>query len=112
MSSLVLVLGVSILVGGCGDSESPDDSTQAEAAKVNEDRKPMSKVDQLVGAWYRIGDADDRVVGMEFGRDSKVMIMAWIGKGLHNTTLNYTVLDGGRIRLTHPSSASETEVLE
>ncbi len=111
--SNIVVFGIAgiLLVGGCGDSSAPDTPSGGSSGAADEARKPMSQGEQLVGAWYRIGEGDE-IVGLEFGQDAKVMLTSWTGRGLQNITLDYAPLEGGRLRLSMPQNPMFTQVLQ
>jgi hypothetical protein len=65
-----------------------------------------------VGAWYR-NDAVTGTIGLEFTADGKLSILIADGRPAPSQqTVDYTLLDDGRLRLTPPGDAGLTQVLQ
>jgi hypothetical protein len=96
----MLVLGL-VLMAGCGKSESSSSDSGSDAS--NEPAAPVSNESQLVGTWFQAAEQD--LAGVEFGKDGKATLMLGsdnTGEILQAVTLDYSVLDGGRVRMVVP----------
>jgi hypothetical protein len=95
---LVASLAVSLLgFCGCDDAPAPAPSQggAADASKPLEGKAP-SGAGQFEGRWVRVGEGD--FDAMEFRKDGKAML-GGEGAGI---TMDYSVLDGGRLSLVAP----------
>jgi len=82
---------------GCGGGDAPaSDSTQPLEGRE------LSKAGQITGTWMRLSPGE--FVGFEFLKDGKVL--ATLGSLGRTTTLDYSVLDGGRLSLVAPGGAT------
>ncbi len=88
-----LFAAVSILLGvaGCGGG----DSGKAGDVSAPLEGREVGKANQLVGTWMRVSGGE--YLGFEFLKDGKVL--ATLVQGGRTTTLDYSVLDGGRLSL-------------
>jgi hypothetical protein len=93
---LAACMGLVLLMGGCGDSESPGSSDSGATPAAAE--RPVAKASELVGVWYQASEAND-FLGMEFGSDGKVMVSAALNV---TRTWDYSVMEGGRVRMIVP----------
>lgn len=84
---LVALSAIAMSLTGCGGSPDPSDTT------VPLDGRQVGRASQLLGTWMRVSAGD--VVGFEFLQDDKVLVTGPNG----TTTLEYSVLDGGRLSL-------------
>lgn len=111
---LTAVLALSIVfLTGCGDSDPSATAAPAAGAAVAADRGvAVSKASELAGAWYRDGAADG-TVGLEFAPDGKLTVLIADGRPAPSQqTVDYALLEDGRLRLTLPGNASMTQVLQ
>ncbi|HZE99305.1 MAG TPA: hypothetical protein VE981_20035 [Planctomycetota bacterium] len=79
---------------GCGDSSSKDPSKPLVG-------KPPGDASQLVGAWAAVSEGD--LAGLEFMKDGKVLMSL---DGSNGMTLNYSLLEGGRLSLAAPAGVT------
>jgi hypothetical protein len=107
-TSLAACVAMCLFLSACNKTEAPKSSGSSAqsgsgAAKAAEPPpgRAVSKPDQLLGTWFR--DDNGEVLGFEFGKDSKVVITPVGGGAL---TLDYAVMDGGRVRLTNSGMTS------
>ncbi len=88
---------VTLGVTGCGGGDQPaGDTTQPLEGRQ------LTKAGQLTGTWMRLSPGE--FVGFEFLKDGKVL--ATLGSLGRTTTLDYSVLDGGRLSLIAPGGAT------
>lgn len=110
-----IVLAVSLsLLAGCDDSESPAVTSGGApaGAPVVDPGKAVAKANELVGTWYREGATED-TLGLEFGADGKLTVLIAEGsRAPSQQTVDYTLLDDGRLRLTLPGSPGTTQVFQ
>lgn len=95
------VLGL-LLLAGCGKSDSSSSSESSDSSS-DTSTEPVSNESQLVGTWFQAADQD--LAGVEFGKDGKATLMLGNennGEILQAVTLDYTVLEGGRVRMAAP----------
>lgn len=108
---VVLAAGVSI---GCDDeSAAPAASGSGNPAAAASPGPTVKKSSELVGIWYRNGEAADPL-GLEFTQDGRVSA---IGTPSGNrppmeVTLKYELLEGGRLRLAVPGNEANTLVIQ
>jgi hypothetical protein len=91
------VLGL-LLLTGCGKSESSSSESDSSASA-----EPVSNESQLVGTWFQAAEQD--LTGVEFGKDGKATLMLGSdndGEILQAVTMDYSVLEGGRVRMVVP----------
>jgi len=94
---------IAVMLTACSKSEQPAAPAPGKSAtKAAEPPpgKPAGKASQLVGTWFR--DDSGEVLGLEFGSDNKVVITP-VGMRSGALTLDYAVMEGGRVRLTNPN---------
>lgn len=94
------VLGL-LLLAGCGKSDSASSDSSSDAS--NEPAAPVSNESQLVGTWFQAAEQD--LAGVEFGKDGKATLMLGSennGEILQAVTLDYSVMEGGRVRMVVP----------
>ena len=88
---------IALGLAGCGGGDPPaSDTTQPLEGRH------LSKAGQLTGTWMRLSPGE--FVGFEFLKDGKVL--ATLGSLGRTTTLDYSVLDGGRLSLVAPGGAT------
>ncbi len=116
---IVCVLWVCMFcISGCGDSDSEtaNGSSGTSSTTAAPKTKPLDSDDShdLIGAWFR-HDGLTNPIGVEFSKDSKIMIVDGEGPQsrvpISEITLDYTMLDGGRMRLSVPGSPLATQVI-
>lgn len=98
---ILVVLGL-LWVAGCGKS----DSSSSESGSDSGQSAPLEAVSnesQLVGTWFAAAEQD--LLGAEFGNDGKatLTIGGAMGGGIGSAvTWDYSVLEGGRLRMVVP----------
>ncbi len=119
----VLVIFVMSLAG-CGGGESESASTgsgtstatgTSAKSATDTNAKPAAPVktsSQLAGSWFRTGDlSTDPLIGIEFSQDGQsITFVGVIAGNIQERTFPCTLLDGGRIRVTHPQFPTQTQV--
>jgi|GEM_PF-6544315 len=98
------------LTAGCKKKES---STEASKETARDPGKPASTTNQLSGSWYRDGEqVPDDAVGLEFAPDGKKLTLVGAdGARLFEFTVEYALLENGRLRLSNPMQPMMTEVI-
>jgi hypothetical protein len=95
LSLVAGALSSMVLVGCGGDAPAPDAAGGA-APSAPLKGKGLSQTSQLVGTWLPTTDAD--MPGIEFLKDGKAIA----GDGSTGITVDYTVLEGGRLSVVMP----------
>lgn len=111
----VVVVAISVAVlgpAGCGEGDPQAGASSTDGSSATVSGKPVTDANQLSGAWFRRGDlSGDHLVGIEFSPDGKTLtFVSADGRGIHEATFPYTLLDGGRIRVTHPQHPTQSQV--
>lgn len=93
---------LALFVGGCGKSDSKSASADGPNAAPAAPTAAVSSQGDLVGSWYTTAPnpGGDDIIGLEFGKDAKVMLTTG---DMQTLTADYSVLDGGRIRMILPN---------
>lgn len=96
-----LMLCTTLLVGCGGSDDSNSSAAPGASANPPSAQIPVSTNSQLVGSWYRNdAKAEPSLLGMEFTADGKALLYSANGQ---TVTLDYSVMDGGRLRLNAPN---------
>ena len=100
-------LVVVALLGLCGCPKSDSDSKATDTSKPMAGGAPTNTT-QLVGAWAATTDGDFK--GIEFTKDGKALLnVDQTGSGF---TVDYSLQDGGKLRVIQPGAANVTQVFD
>lgn len=97
---------IALVLAGCGDGGSGADGVAPVAGK------PVTRASQLEGTWFRRGDlSSDHLVGIEVVPGGGTITFVSAGaRGMQEVTFPFVLLEGGRIRVTHPQYPTESQV--
>src|SRR5690606_12877951 len=96
-----LLAGMVLVASGCGGGEGEGESSIGPdvITSTDDEGEPVRRSSQLIGTWF--SEADFDLVGIEFIDGDKVMLM-YGQRGRDVVTMDYNLLDGGRLSLVAP----------
>ena len=108
----ILTTAVLLTLSGCGESgEKPAAAPVGAAARgaAKEVEQPLkgrdvSRASELVGVWMRTSEGE--LLGLEFLKNDQVIVTLGRGSPPAAMTMNYTLLDGGRLSLVAGGGAT------
>ena len=99
--SFVASLAVGIAISGCGSKDSSGGASSGEDASRPLSGSPLSKPTQLVGTWFAVTEGGG-FEGLEFTKEGKALL----GDGSAGITVDYSLLEGGRLSLAAPGGVT------